>query len=126
MIRMMSLSIPNLLLKLKGNTKNIIKTKPITKHKTKTEDSIYSGIKFECKECPTEIRKKIALTTHSYSHNHKYLENTEYFDRNSSQNMKEFYITDKAANYIEDIDETINNSLEETKNCYQFRKVKVF
>ena len=33
--------------------------------------------------------------------------------------MKEFYITDKAGNYIEDIDEAINNSLEEIKNCYQ-------
>ena len=33
-----------------------------------------------------------ALTTHSYSHNPKYLENTEYFDINSSQNIKEFYI----------------------------------
>ena len=55
--------------------------------------------------------------------------------------MKEFYITDKAGNYIEDIDEAINNSLEEIKNCYQsakpfgkqgqspfhgFRKVKIF
>ena len=40
--------------------------------------------------------------------------------------MKEFYITDKAGNYIEDIDEAINNSLEEIKNCYQFRKVKSF
>ena len=40
--------------------------------------------------------------------------------------MKEFYITDKAGNYIEDIDEAINNSLEETNNCYQFRKVRSF
>ena len=38
--------------------------------------------------------------------------------------MREFYITDKAGNYIEDIDEAINNSLEENKNCYQYRKVK--
>ena len=45
---------------------------------------------------------------------------------NSSQNMKEFYITAKAGNYIEDIDEAINNSLEEIINCYQFRKVKSF
>ena len=40
--------------------------------------------------------------------------------------MKEFYITDKAGNYIEDIDEAIKNSLEEIKNCYQFCKVKIF
>ena len=40
--------------------------------------------------------------------------------------MKEFDITDKAGNYIEDIDEAINNSLEAIKNCYQFRKVKSF
>ena len=40
--------------------------------------------------------------------------------------MREFYITDKAGNYIEDIDEAINNSLEEIKNCYQHTKVKSF
>ena len=40
--------------------------------------------------------------------------------------MKEFYITDKAGSCIQDIDEAINNSLEEIKNCYQFRKVKSF
>ena len=40
----------------KGNTKDIIKTKPITKPKTKNEDSIYSGIKHECKECHAEIK----------------------------------------------------------------------
>ena len=40
--------------------------------------------------------------------------------------MREFYITDKAGNYIEDIDEAINNSLEEIKNCYQFCNVKSF
>ena len=40
--------------------------------------------------------------------------------------MKEFFITDKAGNYIEDIDEAINNSLDEIKNCYQSRKVKSF
>ena len=118
----------------KDNTKDINKTKPITKPKTKTEDgpeamlrhSIYSGIKYEWKECHAEFRKKIALTTHSYNINRKYLENTEYFDINSSQNMKEYYITDKAGNNIEDIDKTINNSLEKNKNCYQFRKVKSF
>ena len=97
--------------------------KYIIKTKTKTEDSIYSKIKYECKECHEEFRNKIALTTHSYSHNRKYLENTEAFDINSSQNMREFYITDKVGNYIEDIDEATNYSLEEIKNCYQFRKV---
>ena len=106
------------------NTKDFIKTKPITIPKTKTEDrpeimlrhNIYSRIKYECKECHAEIKNKIALTTHSYSHNRKYLENTEYFAINSSQNIKEFYITDNAGNYIKDTDEAINNSLEEIKN----------
>ena len=96
------------------------------KTKAKSEDSIYSKIKYECKACHEEFRNKIALTTHSYSHNCKYLENTEDFDINSSQNMREFYITDKGGNYIEDIDEATNYSLEEIKNCYQFRKVKSF
>ena len=45
-----------------------------------------------------------------------YLENTEDSDINSSQNMREFYITDKGGNYIEDIDEATNYSLEEIKN----------
>ena len=112
--------------KTKDYTKDIFKTKPITKPKTKTENSVYSGIKFECKKCHAEFRNKIALTTHSYSHNRKYLENTEYFVINSSQNMKEFYITDEAGNFIEYLDEAINNSLEEIKNCYQYRKVKSF
>ena len=93
-----------------------IKTKPATKHKTKTEDSIYAKIKYECKECHEEFRKKIALTTHSYSHNRKYLENTEDFNINNSQNTREFYITDKGGNYIEDIDEATTYSLEEIKN----------
>ena len=55
-----------------------------------------------------------------------YPENTEDFDINSSQNMRDFYITDKVGNYIEDIDEATNYSLEEIKKCYQFRKVKSF
>ena len=111
----------------------IIKTKPATKPKTKTEEDIYTRIKsakpfhgYECKECHEEFRSKVALTTQSYSHNRMYLENTEDFDINSSQNMREFYITDKGGNYIEDIDEATNYSLEEIKNCYQFRKVKSF
>ena len=40
--------------------------------------------------------------------------------------MREFYITDKAGNYIEDINEAINNTIEEIKICYQFRKNKSF
>ena len=64
----------------------------------------------------SKFKNKTASTTHSYSHNRKYLENIEYFDINTSQNMKEFYINDKAGNYLEDIDEAINNSLEEIKN----------
>ena len=104
----------------------IIKIKPATKPKTKTEEDISTRFMYECKECHEEFRNKLALTTHSNSHNRKYLENTEDFDINSSQNMREFYITDKGGNYIEDIDEATNYSLEEIKNCYQFRKVKSF
>ena len=103
----------------------IIKTKPATKPKTKTEEDISTRFKYESNEYHEEFRNKIALTTHSYSHNRKYLENTEDFDINSSQNMREFYITDKGGNYIEDIDEATNYSLEEIKKCYQFRKVRV-
>ena len=105
-----------------NNTKDIIKTTIQTetkaKTKTDTDDNIYTRIKYECKERDEEFRNKIALTTHSYSHNRKYLENTEYFDINSSQNMREFYITDEGGNYIEDIDEATNYSLEEIKNFY--------
>ena len=102
------------------NTKYIIKTKTETKAKTKTkpDDNIYPRIKYVCKECHEEFRNKIALTTHTYSHNRMYLENTEDFDINSSQNLREFYITDKGGNYIEDIDEATKYSLEEIKNCY--------
>ena len=72
----------------KDKTKDIIKTKTETetkdKTKPKTEDgpeamlrhTIYTRITYECKECHEEFRNKIALTTHSYSHNRKYLENT--------------------------------------------------
>ena len=79
-------------------TRNIIKTETKVITKPKAEDRIYSKIKYECKECHEEFRNKIALTTHSHSHNH--LENTEDFDINSSQNMREFYITEKGGNYI--------------------------
>ena len=89
------------ILKPKDNTKDIIKSKTETKAKTKTvsetsvkplrgwskthgDNIIYTRIKYECKECREEFRNKIALTTHSYSHNRKYLEKTEYFDINSS------------------------------------------
>ena len=40
--------------------------------------------------------------------------------------MREFYITDKVGNYIEDKDEAINNSLEEIKKSHRYRKVKSF
>ena len=90
----------------------IIKTNDVIKTKTKgvpqPENNIYSKIKNECKDCHEKFRNKIALTTHSYSHNRKYLENTEDFDINSNQTMREFYITDKGGNYIEDIDEATN------------------
>ena len=109
---------------IKDKTKDIIKTKTITNTKAKINDIIYSRNKYICKESNEEFRNKIALTTNSYSHNQMYLENTEDFDINSSQNIKEFYITDKGGNYIEDIDEAINNSLKEIKICYQYRKVK--
>ena len=53
----------------------------IIKTKAKTENNIYSKFisakpfhGYECKECHEEFRNKIALTTHSYSHNRKYLE----------------------------------------------------
>ena len=79
-----------------NNTRDIIKTKIETetkaKTKTKPDDNIYTRIKYVCKECHKEFGNKIALTTHSYSHNRMYLENTENFDINSSQNMREFYI----------------------------------
>ena len=117
----------------KDNTKDIIKTKPATKSKTKIEEDIHNRNKsakpfqgFECKESHEKFRNKIALTTHSYSHNRMYLENTEDFDMNSSQNMRDIYITDKGGNYIEDIDEATNYSLKEIKNRCQFRKVKSF
>ena len=103
----------------------IIKTKPATKPKTKTEEYIYTRIKYECKECHEEFRSKVALTTHSYSHNRMYLENTEDFDINSSQNMREFYINDKGGNNIEDIDEATKYSLDEIKNCYNSEKLRV-
>ena len=107
---------------VKPSTK--IETKDIIKTKTKPDDNIYTRIKFEYKECHEEFRSKVALTTHSYSHNRMYLENKDDIDINSNQNMREFYITDKGGIYIEDIDEATNYSLEEIKNCYQFRKVK--
>ena len=70
----------------------IIKTKPATKPKTKTEEDISTRFKYECKECHEEFRSKVALTTHSYSHNRMYLENIEDFDINSSQNRESFIL----------------------------------
>ena len=103
----------------KGTNKTKTETETKAKTKTKPDDNIYTTIKYVSKACHEEFRNKIALTTHSYSHNRKYLENTEDFDINSSQNMSEFYITDKGGNHIEDIDEATNYSLEEIKICYQ-------
>ena len=40
--------------------------------------------------------------------------------------MREFYFTDKGGNYMENIDEATNYSLEEIENCYQFCKVESF
>ena len=82
----------------KDNAKDIIKTKPSSKAKTKTEDNISTRIRYACKECHEKFRNKTALTTHFYSHNRKYLENTKDFDINSSQNMREFHIADKGGN----------------------------
>ena len=112
--------------KAKTETKSKTKTKTEIETKTETENNIYSKIRFIYKELYEKFRSKVALTTHSYSHNRKYQENTEDFDINSSQNMRDVYITDKRGNYIEDIDEATKYSLEEIKNCYQFRKVKSF
>ena len=68
------------------------KTETETKSETETENNIYSKIRFICKECHEEFRSKVALNTHSYSHNRIYLENTEDFDINSIQNMREFLL----------------------------------
>ena len=111
---------------IKTRAKTKAKTKSEAETETENENNVYSKIRFIFKECHEEFISKVALTTHSYSHNRMYLENTEDFDINSSQNMREFDITDKSVNYIEDIGEATNYSLEEIKNCYQFRKVKSF
>ena len=96
------------IIKTKAKTETKSKTKTKTETETETENNIYSKIRFICKECHEELRSKVALTTHSYNHNRMHLENTEDFDINSSQNMREFYITEKGGNYIEDIDEATN------------------
>ena len=94
------------------------KRKTETKAKSLTEDNIYTRIKYENKECNETFRSKVPLTSHSYSHNRNFLEDTEDHDINSTLNMRNFFITDKAGNYIEYIDEAINFSVEEIKNCY--------
>ena len=72
------------------------------------------------------FRNKKVLTTHTYRYNRIYLEDTEDYDINFSLNMREVFITDKSGKYIEYIDEAINYSVDEIKNCYEklFRKVK--
>ena len=55
----------------------IIRMKMIILLKLKPKTKTASTLKYDCKECHEEFRNKIALTTHSYSHNRKYLENTE-------------------------------------------------
>ena len=70
------------------------------------------------------FRDRIALTAHRYSHNTVYLEDTEDYDLNSNLNMREFYITDKAGNYIEDIDEENNCSLKKLKTVTSLEKLK--
>ena len=66
--------------------------------------------------------RNIAINTQLFSNNRKHLENTEDYDKNSSQNMREFFFTDMYENYSNDIDEAVNYSLEEMENCYQFRR----
>ena len=76
----------------KDNT--ITNDRTITKSKTKTEDDIYSRIKYNCKECNEIFRNKIApLITLSYSRNKKNLENTKDYEIRPSLNMREFCIT---------------------------------
>ena len=90
---MSTFSFPKPKLKLKMTPKIILNLNQ--KPQPKPIDIIYSGIKYECKERHAELRNKIVLTTHSFSHNRKNLENTGYFVIISSQNMKKLYITDK-------------------------------
>ena len=109
--------------KTETNAKIVTKAKTLTKAKTNgekwsknhTDGNIYTRIKlakslcrYECKDCSEKSRSKVALTTHTYSHNRNYLEDTEDYDINSSLIMREFYIIDKARINIEDIDEAIS------------------
>ena len=91
------------------------KVETVTKAKNETDDNIYTRNKYKCYECNETFRSKVALTTHTYSHNQNYLEATEDLDINTSLNMREFYITHKAGNYIENRVEAINYSVEEIK-----------
>ena len=124
--RVYNLDEDDYIIKTRAETKTETKSETETETEIETENNIYSKIRFICTECDEEFRSKVALTSHSYSHNRMYRENTEDFHINSSQDMREFYITDKGGNYIEDIDEATNYSLEEIKNCYEFRKVRGF
>ena len=60
-----------IILKVLLKQKTTTNTKAEAKAKAKIEDSIYTRIKFECKECHKEFRNKTALITHSYCHNRK-------------------------------------------------------
>ena len=92
MNRIKTLFIP----KLKITLKILLKIKPRLNLKLKLKIVSTLELSLNVKNVMQILELTIALTTHSYIHNCKYLENTEYFDINSSQNMKEFYITDKA------------------------------
>ena len=111
--------------KPKAQTRTITESKPktetMTKSEIETDDNIYVRINYDCRECNEIFRSKVALTNQSDSHNRNCLEDTEGYDINSSLSMRQFYITDKAGNYIEEI-----IYLVEIKNCYQIRKVNSF
>ena len=67
------------IIKTKPTTEANLPTKPKDGPETILRHNIYSKIKFRCEECNEKFKNKIALATNSYSHNRKYLENTEYF-----------------------------------------------
>ena len=82
--RVYNLDEDDYIIKTKSKTETKTKSETGTETETEIENNIYSKIRFICKECHEEFRSKVALTTHSYSHNRMYLENKEDFDINSS------------------------------------------